>query len=438
MRVPLRLLARCLLHVEQARVTRQRNPVPFRGGPAGLSGKTHAVGESDADGDDENDLDRMLSMLWRGSIPRKAVSPRQPLEVKAVTEYEKIYQFDNLYRAYRMAARSKRHKPDVIEFELNLADNLWRLHDELESKSYKPSPYHHFTIFDPKTRDIQALAFPDRVVQRSLCDNALRPWFENRLIYDCAACREGKGTHFAMDRLSEFLREFYRQYGAAGYILKCDVRKYFDSVDHEVLKWQLRRYPDPEVRCFLYQIIDGYHADTGKGLPMGNQSSQWFALYYLDGIDRIIKEKYRIQWYSRYMDDLVLLHPDKETLKRCLAELREYAADRLKLEFNEKTQIFPLSQGVDYLGWHFYLTDTGKVIRRLRTANKRRFKRRLKRFQWEYASGLTDFDAIKRSLASYKGHLQHGHTWKLRKEVYRRFVLVRSGVNNKAKRMKTS
>ena len=112
--------------------------------------------------------------------------------------------------------------------------------------------------------------------------------------------------------------------------------------------------------------------------------------------------------------------------------------DRLKLAFNEKTQIFPLSQGVDYLGWHFYLTDTGKVIRRLRTANKRRFKRRLKRFQWEYASGLTDFDAIKRSLASYKGHLQHGHTWKLRKEVYRRFVLVRSGVNNKAKRMKTS
>ena len=345
---------------------------------------------------------------------------------KDVSEYEKIYQFDNLYKAYRLAARGKRHKPDVIRFELNLSENLWRLHDELESRHYCPSPYYHFTIHDPKTREIQALFFPDRVVQRSLCDNVLQPWFENRLVYDCAACRKGKGTHFAMRRLTGFLGEFYRKHGTKGYILKCDIRKYFDSVDHDVLKWQLRRFPEQEVREFLYQIIDSYHADTGKGLPMGNQSSQWFALYYLDGIDRIIKEKYRIRWYTRYMDDLVLLHPDKDLLQRCLAELGEYAANVLKLEFNQKTQIFPVSQGVDYLGWYFYLTDTGKVIKRLRTNNKRRFKRRLKRFQREYAEGRTDFTAIRRSLVSYNGHLCHGHTWKLRKEIYRHFILSRS------------
>ncbi len=404
---------------------RQRNPVPFRRRPASLPGKTHAVGESDADGDAKQSRRNAFDALERQDSS-EAVSPRQPLEVKALTEYEKIYHFDNLYHAYRLAARGKRHKPDVIRFELNLADNLWRLHDELENRSYRPAPYYHFRIYDPKTRDIQALTFPDRVVQRSLCDNVMRPWFENRLIYDCAACREGKGTHFAMRRLSEFLREFYRQYGTAGYILKCDVRKYFDSVDHEVLKWQLRRFPDHEVRNFLYQLIDGYQAERGKGLPMGNQSSQWFALYYLDGIDRIIKEKYRIQWYSRYMDDLVLLHPDKETLKRCLAELREYAADRLKLEFNEKTQIFPLLQGVDYLGWHFYLTDTGKVIRRLRTSNKRRFKRRLKRFQRLYAIREIELSDITPSIVSYNGHLIHGHTWKLRKTIYRKFILSHS------------
>lgn len=131
-------------------------------------------------------------------------------------DYEKIYSFQNLYRAYKLMARSKRHKRDVISFELNLSESLWRLHDALESKTYRPAPYYHFTIHDPKTREIQALRFADRVVQRSLCDNALRPWFEARLIYDCAACRKGKGTHFAMRRLSEFMRSYYRQHGAKG------------------------------------------------------------------------------------------------------------------------------------------------------------------------------------------------------------------------------
>lgn len=159
---------------------------------------------------------------------------------------------------------------------------------------------------------------------------------------------------------------------------------------------------------------------------MGNQSSQWFALYYLDRIDRTIKEKYKIKYYTRYMDDLILLHEDKEHLKTCLAEIRAFAAEKLKLEFNEKTQIFPVSEGVDYLGWRFYLTDTGKVIRRLRTSNKRRFKRRLKAFREKYRNGEMDLDAIKRSLASYNGHLKHGHTWKLKTKIYGNFVLTKA------------
>ena len=158
---------------------------------------------------------------------------------------------------------------------------------------------------------------------------------------------------------------------------------------------------------------------------MGNQSSQWFALYYLDGIDRIIKEKYRIRYYTRYMDDLILLHPDRELLSACLDEIRAYAADTLKLEFNQKTQIAPIAQGVDYVGWRFYLTDTGKVIRRLRTSAKKRYKRRLKLFQKQYAAWEIEYDEIKMSLASYRGHLKHGHTWKLNKKIYRNLAFVR-------------
>ena len=343
-----------------------------------------------------------------------------------MSDYEKIYQFENLYQAYRAASRSKRRKAEVVRFELNLADNLWRLHDELEAKTFKLPQYHCFMIFDPKKREIQALSFRGRVVQESLCENVLRPYFEKRLIYDCAACRKGKGTHFAMRRLAGFMRDFYRQHGTRGYFLKVDVRKYFASVDHDALKYLLRRFPDEEVREFLFRIIDSYNADTGKGLPMGNQSSQWFALYYLDKVDRIIKEKYRIKYYTRYMDDLVLLHEDKEHLKACLAEIRQFAEERLKLEFNEKTQIFPVSQGVDYLGWHFYLTDSGKVILRLRTANKRRVKRRLRAFKERYREGELEYDEIRRSLMSYLGHLEHGHTWKLQSKLLGGFVLTRS------------
>lgn len=125
------------------------------------------------------------------------------------------------------------------------------------------------------------------------------------------------------------------------------------------------------------------------------------------------------------MDDLVLIHEDKETLRRCLNEIRDVARNELLLELNNKTQICPVSQGVDYLGWRFYLMDSGKVIRRLRTSNKRRFKRRLKAFQHKYADGEMELEQIKQSIASYNGHLQHGHTWKLKKKIYSGFVLTK-------------
>lgn len=340
-----------------------------------------------------------------------------------MTEYEKIYQFENLYRAYKLTARGKRGKAEVVNFELNLANSLWSLHDELKHGTYRPSAYRRFIIYDPKQREIQSLPFRDRVVQNSLCDNVLREWFENRLIYDCAACRKGKGTHFGMDRLSFFMRDYYREKGTTGYVLKCDVRKYFESIHHDVLKYLLRKFPDRQVRAFLYRIIDSFNGDTGRGLPMGNQTSQWFALYYLDKLDRVIKEKYRIKYYTRYMDDLVLIHEEKAYLKECLRELREIAENSLKIGFNKKTQIFPLSEGVDYLGWHFYLTDTGKVVRKLRTVNKRKFKRRLKAFERKYSRGEIAYEDIKRSLSSYNGHLSHGHAWKLKNKVYREFIL---------------
>lgn len=379
-------------------------------------------------------VDARLPQSFRAFMPRRHEATRLAAHKPesegwaSITDYERICDFDSLYSAHKQARLGKRHKEDVIAFEMDLANNLWAIKKRLEDGSYRVAGYHHFMIHDPKEREIQALCYADRIVQHSLCDQVLTPFFERRLIYDNCACRVGKGTHFGMNRLSFFLRAHYKQHGAEGWVLKADIRKFFPSIDHEVLLKRLRRViPDPDIVRLLEHIVTSYNADTGKGLPMGNQTSQLFALYYLDPVDRLVKERLRVKHYTRYMDDMVLMHPDKEFLRNCLLEMRGVIEDTLRLELNEKTQLFPLRHGVEYLGWHFYLTDTGKVIKRLRTQNKKKLKRRIKGLQKHYAEGRVTFEDIKRSMASTNGHLQHGHTWKLRQKVCAGAVFTRGG-----------
>ena len=165
----------------------------------------------------------------------------------------------------------------------------------------------------------------------------------------------------------------------------------------------------------MFSVIDSYEVSPGKGLPLGNQTSQWFAVYYLDGLDRLIKEKLRIKYYSRYMDDGVLLHPDKEVLRRCLAQITEYLNTELLLEFNAKTQIMPVKNGVNYLGWHIYLAPTGKVVRLVSNKTKTRFKRRLRYLPQAYAAGLLSAAEVREVLCSYRAHLSHGQTDRLQR-----------------------
>lgn len=302
-------------------------------------------------------------------------------------DYEKICDFENLYRAYLVSRRSKRGTREVIQFEMSVGTNLCQLQEELIRGTYKLAGYYHFTIHDPKVREIYALHYRDRIVQHCLCDNLLAPYFERHLVYGNAACRKGKGTLFAMNRLNEFMHAHFRRHGCEGYFLKCDVRKFFDSIDHEILKERLKRIVDDERTLrMLYDIIDSYEVMPGKGIPMGNQTSQWFALFYLDPLDRLVKEKLRVKHYTRYMDDCVLISHSKDALNNALVEMRKVLAG-LKLEFNEKTQVFPISHGVEYLGWRFYLTERGVVLRRLKKHSKVRWRHRLRKLQKEYAAG---------------------------------------------------
>lgn len=341
-------------------------------------------------------------------------------------DYSKICNFDNLYQAYIVSRRGKRDTREVVQFEMNAGANLCQLKEELETGTYKISGYYHFTIHGPKVREIYALHYRDRIVQHSLCDNILMPYFENHLIYDNAACRKGKGTLFAMNRLNGFMRAHFREHGQEGYFLKCDVRKFFDSIDHDILKTRLEAIVDDKRTLrLLWQIVDSYEVTPGKGIPMGNQTSQWFALFYLDPLDRLVKEKLRIKYYTRYMDDCVLIGRSKRELHEALAQMRILLAG-LKLEFNEKTQVFPLSHGVEYLGWRYYLTETGAVVRRLKKHSLTRWQHRLRKLQREYAEGSVELDKVQEILTSYRNHMEYGNTYNLYGSVMGQFVLKRN------------
>jgi len=324
--------------------------------------------------------------------------------------------FNALYAAHKKCRLGKRYKREKMAFEENLSANLYELHHRLAAGTYRISGYTVFNVYEPKVREIKCLRYEDRIVQRSLCDNVIKPYFKDRLVYDNCACQQGKGTHFGLYRVCGFLREHYNRHGSNGYILKGDISKYFYSIDCEKLKAMLfPKIRDKRLKALLNHIIDS-GSENGVGIPLGNQSSQWFALLYLDPLDRLVKEKQRVRHYSRYMDDFVLIHESKEYLRQCLDEIKTLV-ESLGLTLNPKTQIFPIKNGVDYLGFHIYLTETGKVIRKLRQASKKGMKRRLAAMIEQYARGEIEYEDIRQRLNSWLGHAKHGHTYRLRVKI---------------------
>ena len=303
---------------------------------------------------------------------------------------------DNLYSAHRRARLGKRWKKEVIEFEMNLSENLWKLHYDLKYKKYKPDGYHTFKIYDPKERVIQATSYRDRILQHALCDCYLLPLLERHLIYDNCACRKGKGTRHAICRLKEFMRKFFYLYHNNGYIIKYDIKKYFPNIDHLLLKNKLKQIiHNEDILWVLFTIIDSFSSDSGKGLPMGNQTSQCFALLYLDSLDRYIKETKRIKYYIRYMDDGVLFVNDKKEAKNILSKIKIIVEEN-KLSLNPKSQIIKYKNGFSFLGWTFYQTDTGGIIRKIEYRNKlfRNLKIDYKDLLMSYNSYLSHYKGI--------------------------------------------
>lgn len=224
-------------------------------------------------------------------------------------------------------------------------------------------------IYDPKKREIQAIPYSDRIVQHSLYDNLLIPLMKHHLINANCACRVGKGTDYAIKLLRQFMTKHYKKNGNSGYFVKLDIKKYFPSINHEVLYKKLARFNfDENINWLLHTVIDSY--GNGVGLPMGNQSSQCFALLYLDRIDRIIKEQLRIKFYVRYMDDMILLVQTKEEVAACLEKIRVEVLKE-KVVLNHKSQIIKIKNGVEFFGWNFTFGKNGKIIQKKKSVKKK-------------------------------------------------------------------
>ncbi|SFR16799.1 reverse transcriptase/maturase family protein [Desulfoscipio geothermicus] len=349
--------------------------------------------------------------------------------------YEQIYDFENLHEAYREARKNKRYRDEVLKFSANLEENLIQIQNELIWKTYSVSRYREFFVYEPKKRLIMALPFKDRVVQWAIY-RVLNPLIERRYIYDSYACRVGYGSHRAVNRLQCWLRKLERKHDRV-YILKLDISKYFYRVDHDVLMKILRRLIGDEDLLWLLEVIVrcehtnfglvlGDHVFDGErvggvGMPIGNLTSQMFANLYLNELDQFVKHTLREKHYMRYMDDALVLHPDKKHLWQVKQEIQRFVEDELHLVLNNKTTVRTINQGVDWVGYRVWSTHC-----KLRKSTAYKMKKRLKYLQKAYARGEVNFEDVDASVQSYIGALKHCNSYKLREKLFNSLVWKRN------------
>lgn len=320
--------------------------------------------------------------------------------------WEEVTTFSNLYRATGRAVRGAKRTAEVQEFLYDLEHELLLLKKELLTGTYSPSGYRTFTIHDPKRRVISAAPFRDRVLHHAVCD-VIQPVLENIFSESSYACRKSKGTHRALKRATVLMRK-------NEYFLKCDVSKFFNSVDHSVLKKLLeQRFKEPELLSLFGRIIDEPvpGCECGKGLAIGNLTSQCFANLYLTGLDLMILHQLRPCGYIRYMDDFVLFGSDTDELHGFLYEITEFLNNKLKLALKpEATFVASANHGLPFLGMQLFRSTVrvnGKSLNRL--------NRKLRWRTSQYLLGEISEENYERSLSSIFGHLAHADTLGLRR-----------------------
>jgi len=323
-------------------------------------------------------------------------------KIKFIHSYHFIISLDNLLEAWQEFLKGKRNRKDVQEFELNLMANILSLHKDLIDKTYRHLDYHAFNISDPKPRNIHKASVRDRLLHHALY-RQLYPFFDRTFIYDSYSCRIDKGTHKAMNRFRELAFRVSKNHTKTVWVLKCDIKKFFASVDHSIIKKIINNYiPDQDIKWLLWQVIDSFETSSDKGLPLGNLTSQLLVNVYMNELDQYMKHNLKAKYYIRYADDFAILSDDKRYLKKMLVRVDLFLRETLKLNLHpSKISISTLASGVDFLGWVHFVDH-----RVLRSVSRRRMFRTIRVKQGDNGT-----------VQSYLGLLRHGNSHFLLSEI---------------------
>lgn len=347
--------------------------------------------------------------------------------------YEKVISFDALYKGLKKSCKNIRWKDSTVGYESNALKNTYKLRQSILNGTYKIDRYQHFTIYEPKKREIVATRIKDRQFQRSLCDNGLYEEITKSFIADNCACLRGRGVDYTLDRITAHLRKYYAHNGAEGWVLKCDIHHYFPSIRHDIAKAAIcKRVKDREIAAQACEIVDSF-GEIGIGL--GSQVSQLVALAVLDDLDHYIKERLRVKHYVRYMDDFVLIHHDKEFLKRCKIEIEQFLTN-IGLELNQKTSLYHLQQGVKMLQWKFVLTDSGRIIRKMSKKKQGKQRRKLKKIYSKEQSGDYAQGTARESFISWIANVKRGDTYNEQRKMIKFYKILEKSQKNIDERQK--
>lgn len=332
--------------------------------------------------------------------------------------FNRISNPENLFAAWDEFRRGKTSKKDVMEFEWKLEENIFNLHEELESKTYQHSSYTSFYIHDPKQRHIHKAEVRDRVLHHAIF-SVLNPLFEETFIANSFSCRVGKGTHEGVNELYSMLRRVSSNGYKPCFALKCDIQKFFDSVNHGILLDIIkRRIKDDDVLHLLGQIIESYITKRStlfdrRGIPIGNLTSQLFANVYMNEFDQYIKHRLKVKNYVRYTDDFVIVSGDQDYLKGLIAPINDFLKSELDLNLHpNKVKICKFSQGIDFLGYVLR-----PHCRTVRTKTSRRAFRKIRQRVSEYKKGSLTNEKLIQTVNSYLGVFSHAKTHRLSEDL---------------------
>ena len=321
--------------------------------------------------------------------------------------------FDKILEAHKRAKKHKAYKNEVIKFEFNLENNLINLINNLKNKSYKLGTYFTFKVYEPKERYIQALPYKDRIVHQWYVAEFIIPYIVPKFINTTFACLENKGTHKAVQAVQHQMQIMKRNFGDF-WILKCDIKKFFYNIHPYTLFNIMKKYIEDEDLLNLTRILifNGPIDETKVGIPIGNYTSQFFANIYLNELDQYIKRDLKIKYYTRYMDDFILILKTKNECIKYKSIIEDFLEKNLKLELNSKSRYYPYKMGVNFCGYRIFTTH-----RLLRVSSKKKIKKNVKKWNNQYSNNSLNYEYVMQSLNSWIGHSSHCNSYKLQQKI---------------------